>query len=119
MNCRPGDLAMIVGSRLAANNGRIVRVLRYMGDVKFTSGKVYPDCWLLEGRLAERCTRSEALGGDAIQPDRLLRPIRDPGDDAQDESLAWLPPVPKDNEISREDAELLLEALREWAKEWN
>jgi hypothetical protein len=91
MNCKPGDLAMVQG---ALNGGRIVRVLRYLGPVKFTSGNTRPDCWLLEGRLSERCIRAEQLGGDAIQPDYNLRPIRDPGDDAKDESTLWLPPVP-------------------------
>lgn len=93
MNCKPGDLAVIVRSQ-CGNEGRIVRVLRYVGKKRFTSGKTYQDCWLLEGRLVERCLLAEQLGGDAIQPDDRLRPIRDPGDDAVDESKAWLPPVP-------------------------
>lgn len=77
--------------RDGASAGRVVRVLRHLGAVKFKSGRTHSDCWLLEGRLAEVCLRAQQLGGDAIQPDANLRPLRDPGEDARDETLEWLP----------------------------
>lgn len=98
MNCRPGDLAIVIRgtSGVTANSGRIVRVLRYYGRATFKSGATFEDCWLIEGHLEfvsgkPRCSCSEKYGADACWPDEYLRPIRDPGEDATDETLLWLP----------------------------
>lgn len=84
MNCKPGDLAVIVSSQRGPKPiGSIVRILLrgpdWLGHAT----------WLTTG----------ARDGSDWHRDCVLRPIRDPGDDAQDESLSWLP-VPSREEVS-------------------
>lgn len=84
MNVRPGDLAMIVGAsdeHGAPHVGKVVQVL--------APSAYYPKCWET-GPLLHSCIN----GCRIAWLDAHLRPIRDPGDDACDESAAWLPPVP-------------------------
>jgi hypothetical protein len=85
MNCKPGQLAVIVKS-VAGNEGKIVRCIRFIGKV---------DGWVGDDRWEIDCTLIGLRGARtrSVQ-DSYLRPIRDPGDDAVDESAAWLPPVP-------------------------
>lgn len=81
MNCKPGDLAIIVSSAKAPNQvGKIVRVVRY---------EISISAWVISPALPEKSGRLWTSVSD-----HLLRPIRDPGEDAEDESRAWLPPVP-------------------------
>lgn len=78
MNCKPGDLAALVGGGPADRHliGRIVRVT-------CLSGRGAP-CWEYEGkRLTTKYGVVTALA------DAALRPIRDPGEDARDETLSW------------------------------
>lgn len=86
MNCRPGDLAVIVCATSKVERewlGKIVRVLSAIpgyGD----EGSV---CWSYEGAelvhpLFGRCKGIH---------DWALRPIRPQPDDARDETLDWLP----------------------------
>lgn len=74
MNCKPGDLAVVVrltNEDLRPYLGRIVTCVR-LGDM---------DCWETAPMLEPyRCVY-----------DGALIPIRDPGDDAKDETLSWLP----------------------------
>jgi hypothetical protein len=90
MNCKPGDLAVIASYEEEVDRctlGLIVRVT-----------KIDPDwgepVWEYEG---EKICDSEGTEILAIS-DRFLRPIRDPGDDAQDETLDWLPSPTKQGE---------------------
>lgn len=89
MNCKPGDLAVIVRS-LTGNDwaiGRVIRVTTLSGE----SG-----VWHLEVPLFGPRGRPYIL----IE-DYCLKPLRDPGDDARDETLSWLPvPTTKDAEVS-------------------
>lgn len=93
MNCKQGDLAIIVRS-YSGNEGKIVRCIKIretncsslLPDGSFSS----PDVWW---EIDQTLPSWNGLPGDDIA-DSQLRPIRDPGDDAQDESKAWLPPVP-------------------------
>lgn len=88
MNCKPGDLAVFVRSE-AGNEGKIVRCVRFIGlrhwpipDGQFIddpSWEIDPPVLSSTGFLLDHA------------PDSFLRPIRDPGDDAQDETLQWLP----------------------------
>jgi hypothetical protein len=82
MNCKPGDLAVV--ARLTNENLR-----PYLGRIVTCVRVVAMDCW-------ETVPMLEPYRGVY---DGALRPIRDPGEDAQDETLSWLP-VP-----SREGAE--------------
>lgn len=107
MNCKPGDLAYVV-ARVAAIRGRIVTVLHAAptgADFILPNGTLHaaiaPDgnhwwlCelvtavkipWTLDGRLWRHFD-----GRYTPIPDRDLRPIRDPGEDAVDELLRPLP----------------------------
>jgi hypothetical protein len=82
MNCKPGDLAIIVKS-MAGNEGRVLRVLRFIGEVEHWVGH---DRWEVDVVLA--CATGETTN---TCQDSILRAIRDPGDDATDETLEWLP----------------------------
>lgn len=91
MRCRPGDLAAISVSA-AGNHGRIVEVID--DDVYGLSGSgadVPKPLWRvrsLSGPL------NNDLGFSRVEfafPDAWLRPLRDPGDDAVDETLLWKP----------------------------
>lgn len=87
MNCKPGDLAVIVrtlppGAFLL---GYVVEVLHQVADVD------QGPAWLV--RLQRDITNpiSGEIGSEGVAPDAFLMPIRDPGEDAQDETLQWLP----------------------------
>jgi phosphoribosyl 1,2-cyclic phosphodiesterase len=78
MNCKPGDLAVIVrSSAFTKYIGSVVRCVATDGFMWQIDRSLdgHPEYWILV-------------------PDSCLRHIRDPGEDARDESLAWLPPVP-------------------------
>lgn len=110
--CRVGDLAVIVKS-YCGNEGKVVRCLRYLGQRPWRG----PDDSFILGPTWEIDQGLLGLDGSIYNEicDDQLRPIRDPGDDAKDESLSWLPPVP--NDISAEDPQDLREALKQWAEE--
>ena len=81
MNCRPKDLAIVVRGFPASNRDRIIRVLTIDVDV---SAVMHAPMWRYEGTL------DGPLGGRATCiSDACLRPIRDPGDDAVDETLIY------------------------------
>lgn len=89
MNCKPGDIAMIVGG-IPENHGRLVLVL-HRNDHGIQE-------WVCEAlsRIMTRDTKTGPLywanpGKLGCISDSNLRPIRDPGDDAQDEMLRPLP----------------------------
>lgn len=94
MNCKPGDLAIIVAPN-SPNRDRIVRCIRLLrageemsiGGFEFvaTSDGTF---WAVEGWIngaGPDGVVTEVPGGPVR--DRWLRPIRDPGDDAVDEML--------------------------------
>lgn len=76
MNCKPGDLAVVVSGEPAHNIGKMVQVK--------TLHRWVPGIWLFEGNLTNEI--GLPLLGVA---DNCLRPIRDPGTDAVDETLVW------------------------------
>ena len=98
MNCKPGDLAVIVRSfspDFIVNVGRIVRVGNFYGKAAFKSGYEKENCWLVHGRLMTRSGApfdrlAREHGADGCIPDDHLCPIRDPGDDAVDEMVQKL-----------------------------
>lgn len=100
MNCKPGDLAVIVKS-LAGNEGRLVNVVNsdvYMlpGDL---SGMPHP---LWRVRSLGEPVRSTIgwIDKEFAFPDAWLKPIRDPGEDATDETLTWLPVPSRERETA-------------------
>lgn len=81
LRCKPGDLAVIVGSTYMGGicNGCLLRCLSIHDH---ESWNVEP----LSPRLLEHFNPT-----DDVMLDRYLRPIRDPGDDAVDETLLSKP----------------------------
>ncbi len=96
MNCKPGDLAIAIRGDMSA--GRVVRCLRLMKKGDFVPTKCGrriglsedADVWAVEGFIFFTATNGELVEA-AMAQDAQLRPIRDPGEDAQDETLSWLP----------------------------
>ncbi len=90
MNCKPGDLAVVVRPLTYNPNalGMVVEVLQWIPSMLFKSG--YEPAY---GIRAPRPLKQ--FGGDWHREGWVrqssLRPIRDPGDDATDETLTWLP----------------------------
>jgi len=86
MNCKPGDLAVVVritDPRAKKHLGRIVRVTQMLP----LGGE---PLWWFEPVIDEF----------VLAHDSSLRPIRDPGDDAQDETLQWLPVPSREKEAA-------------------
>ena len=86
MNCRQGDLAIIVRS-WAGNEGKIVRCVS-LSEREFS----YPDGTILKALswvVARELTGWNGRPATAV-PDALLRPIRDPGPDEVDEVIQRL-----------------------------
>lgn len=81
MNCKPGDLVILLRANyppLKPYIGSIRTVVRRSDD--------FDDCWYLDPPIfATDKTRQ------ASWYDKDLLPIRNPGDDATDETLTWLP----------------------------
>ena len=95
MNCKPGELAYVIRSRVNENLGRIVQVTTI--NTKWTSAFDQP-VWNIIPRGPMHSIGLLSGGIMNVPPivsrDCHLCPIRDPGEDAQDESTAWLPPIP-------------------------
>ena len=87
MNCKPGDLAVIISSDGGHNLGKIVRVLQLHWSSEYDLdgarfNKSDGPRWILEKPI-------DNIEGDPLFtfPDAALRPIRD--SDGEDESLTW------------------------------
>lgn len=89
MNCKPGDLAVVVRS-IAGNEGLVLTCLRLATESEMRDGYYWRG--LAPMWVTDRVSRNNIGGSDALMPDALLRPIRDqPG---EDETLTWAE-VPK------------------------
>ena len=104
MNCKPNDIARIVNN-VTGNNDKLVRVVAIV---------TAPDCpvtwWLcvaMQQIYIDGVPDLQPAGTEVYCADVNLRPVRDPGDDAVDETLAWLSVPSATLEIA------LLEALDE------
>jgi hypothetical protein len=101
MRCRVGDLAIIVREDRGyeCNIGSIVKVIRLyretewviVSDHKRLLARQWPFRLLDRKKLAN-------VGDELILRDDYMRPLRDPGDEARDETLLWLP-VPSDEKV--------------------
>ncbi len=113
MNCKPGDMAVIVRSARQENIGAIVEVLRPSTSNEFAVGADYFECgtwwsrtedvftWVVKAtgrKLVASC--GTFFSTERPYADRSLRPIRPQADDATDESSAWLPPVPSTQQVA-------------------
>ena len=82
MNCKKGDLAVIVGAPSFTRKWD----RRYLGYV-VRCVELLPDkTWWTDPELP-----APERGSVITWYDAELRPIRDPGDDAKDETLIWFP----------------------------
>lgn len=94
MNCKPGDLAIVVRDSYGPQThlGKIVTTvaLEYAPDAKGIEMLAWATAPILY----------DDDGVIALFNDSSLRPIRPHGDDAVDQSKAWLPPVPKPERVS-------------------
>lgn len=81
MNCRPGDLAVVVES-MAGNEGRIVTCLRLATAAEVDAANLAPDrapYWHIDTEILT------VWGSARLAADMQLRPIRD--QDGEDEIL--------------------------------
>ena len=92
MNCKPGDLARIIPHLMTTNLGIVDVVVRVTAINAMSSAANGEPVWDYEGNVNTVFGRIESL------EDALLRPIRDPGEDARDETLSWLPVPTKERE---------------------
>lgn len=107
MNCKPGDLAIVVRDIFFPQNiGRFVWVRALANKDDF-----YPSPFDEPGIHWEVEPVTVITGFDDAFvvitdeeniscPDSSLRPIRDPGEDARDETLEWLPSPSKQKETA-------------------
>jgi hypothetical protein len=98
MNCKPGDLAVIVCTHPgeAATKQFLGRVVRLLEPTLYDAGVG----WSFEKQPLRGRYRGRSVTWDNLQ-DEWLKPLRDPGDDAKDETLSWKP-VPSTKEPKRE-----------------
>ncbi|MGJ7611133.1 MULTISPECIES: hypothetical protein [unclassified Variovorax] len=80
MNCQKGDLAMTRGAPM--DNDLLVEVLE-VREIHPVLGQL----WLIHSLGSKFHIDPGVRDAHAIWPDCMLRPIRDPGDDAVDETL--------------------------------
>lgn len=92
MNCKPGDLAVIVVTDLPGQDALVGSLLRCVRlDVEMSQLLGRPE-WQYEAISRRLPDDSEHTVSDSS-----LRPIRDPGEDAKDETLSWLSVPMKDS----------------------
>lgn len=103
LNCKPGDLAVIVRSKYKENIGKCVTVLEPLGYMtqgqSFNSPDGVPSStrhsgffWWIEAQT--QIVTNLWLVRRIHCCDHQLRPIRPQSDDTPDESTAWLPAIP-------------------------
>lgn len=86
LNCKPGDLAVIVKSS-CGNEGVIVTCVEFLGVLQFVDPRGNPTYQAPAWRVDKKIRTIGGATEDRI-PDFRLRPLRDnPG---QDETLTWL-----------------------------
>ena len=99
LNCKPGDLVVVVRSTLNPQTiGFITTVVKYEANPR--TGE---HAWRVSPPLPGQPIYWEgAMRVTDWVVDRNLKPLRNPGEDARDETLDWLPlPVTtKDAEVS-------------------
>ena len=109
LNCRPGDLAIVLPPRTANHcnaTGRLVTVVRRTNppiDREDGQGFQCDVCeWVI--RFQRPIAISTGIGHVEstawCMHDHRLQPLRDPGEDARDESLSWLPVPSASKEVA-------------------
>lgn len=93
MNCKPGDLAIVVKSVSGLNLGHIVRCIRLASESEFRSFRGGP-CWVTDQQFPVKNVATGAIRFVPYMPDVCLKPIKPDTDGTADESQAYLPSVP-------------------------
>lgn len=99
MNCKPGDLAVIRGCvEYPEENGRLVVVIEHVPGNEWEAPDGHWFAWdgQTPSTAVESCgspfdALSDAASMFAVFETCRVFPIRDPGEDAVDETLLWLP----------------------------
>lgn len=95
MNCKPGDVAYVVGSPNGRNYGKVVTVIRlasvgevlaalHAAGIAAVPGVRPPAMWLVEPSLTAQCAMTFKTAEMPYAVDDYLRPIR-PGNVTDDE----------------------------------
>lgn len=84
MRCRVGDVAVIIKAANSVNIGRLVTVVE-----PYKAPRSPKPAWIVDG-----------VGPGTWSFDENLRPIRNSGEDARDETLEWLPVPSKEKETA-------------------
>ena len=83
MNCKPGDMAIVVSSRMG-NEGKVVTCLKLRPYSNLLLGPV----WETDNHSILSWTLSGGYEKLNTIPDCLIRPLRD--SDGTDETLSWI-----------------------------
>ena len=91
MNCKQGDLAIVVRSRIpnSPNIGKIVRCLEFVPTNSIGSfglKRLY-DSWRVDTLILTVDDKGRPLGYSNMVSDCYLLPLRD--DEGQDETITW------------------------------
>lgn len=92
MNCKPGDLAVIVRCERSYCKAHLGKIVRCIQLESCDEGSMH---WATDPKLY-----ATDDGLEIVWADEVLRPIRDPGDDATDETLTWLPVPSRERETA-------------------
>jgi hypothetical protein len=87
MNCKPGDLAVVLRSDETTLLGIVDKIVEV---VELTTSEEGGPAWGVSKPIKCGCAQNCGEWLDCF-PDEILRPIRDPGEDAVDQTLQWLP----------------------------
>lgn len=93
MNCKQGDLAIVLPGIHPKHAHKVGTLVRCEAP-KYDEIRSLPG-WIVDPPLGEDFWDGFLITGSWVL-DKRLKPIRDPGDDARDETLEWLP-VPSIN----------------------
>lgn len=85
LRCKPGELAYIQHSPMDQNLGKVVEVIKLVGD-PLPEHAHLGALWHVKSRTGI-VTEAGQIAHFAQVPDAWLKPIRDPGADAKDETL--------------------------------
>ncbi|WP_374520358.1 hypothetical protein [Hydrogenophaga sp.] len=101
MNCKPGDLAIVVRSE-NGNAGKVVTCIRLATKTDLENEGLFcpDDVWVVDRHLL--VTNAFGKNGKHVRlcPDSVLRPIRPQADGATDETLTWLPVPSREKEAA-------------------
>ena len=103
MNCKPGDLAFVFKSSNGLNLGKVVRCIRLAtkDDRQIHRlDKSYGCVWIIDRPISIQSVYTGVVRLLPLFPDSCLKPIHPDTDGTEDESRAYLPPVPSITKIT-------------------